>query len=99
MRISERFGIEQEFYCVGDSLSKDLSPAKALGMNTIWAKYGTYVDPANLATLLEVTPWTSDQVAHESVRTIDPDYVAKTPRDIARILNIPIQGDLFMPSD
>lgn len=95
MRIVERLGESQEFYCVGDSLSKDLSPAKSLGMNTIWAKYGTRVDPINLATLLDVTPWTSDQVAHDSTITVAPDYVAETPRDIAKILHIPIQGDLF----
>ncbi|HEU0099235.1 MAG TPA: HAD family hydrolase [Allosphingosinicella sp.] len=96
MRILEHFGDERQYYSVGDSLSKDLQPAASLGASTIWAKYGTEVDPVNYATLLEITPWTSDQVAMEAAPAVGPDYIAESPRDVARILSIPVQADLFL---
>jgi FMN phosphatase YigB (HAD superfamily) len=93
--IANRFGSRFHYFAIGDSIAKDLQPARAAGMNTIWARYGTKVDPRNLATLLEVTPWTAQEIALSKEKLAEPDFVADSPRDIARILNIPMQAELF----
>jgi len=93
--IAERFGCVSRCFSIGDSLAKDLDPAKAIGMHTIWARYGTRVQEHNLRTLLDVTPWLPEHIALATQETSEPDFVADSPRDIARVLQIPIQGDLF----
>src|SRR5439155_10974529 len=51
-------------WAVGDSLAKDLEPAAALGIRTIWAKYGAKFDPSDkdMATILRVTHWSPDRI-------------------------------------
>jgi len=94
--IANRFGSRFNYVSIGDSIAKDLQPAHSVGMTTIWARYGTKVDKRNLETLLEVTPWGSEEISiTSSEQLIAPDFVADSPRDIARILSIPMQADLF----
>lgn len=94
--IANRFGSRFDYVSIGDSIAKDLQPAHSIGMTTIWARYGTKVDKRNLETLLEVTPWSPEEISTTSSdQLIAPDFVADSPRDIARILHIPMQADLF----
>jgi phosphoglycolate phosphatase len=48
---------------VGDSISRDIGMARAAGVWSAWAKYGTMYDPAYWRTLVRVTHWTADDVA------------------------------------
>src|SRR5712691_5730743 len=43
--IANRFGSRFQYFSIGDNIAKDLQPARAAGMSTIWARYGTKVDP------------------------------------------------------
>jgi phosphoglycolate phosphatase len=52
----------EDTWVVGDSLSKDIAPALALGAVGVWAEYGTRYDEANFRTLLGVTHWSPDKV-------------------------------------
>jgi phosphoglycolate phosphatase len=95
LKIRDRYGHSRAMYSIGDSIAKDLDPAKKAGMTTIWARYGTHVDQRNLQTVLEVTPWTAGEIALASERPCEPDYVVDSPRQIAKLLRIPLQADLF----
>jgi FMN phosphatase YigB (HAD superfamily) len=57
--IASQFKIGPEsIWVIGDSVNRDLAPARSLGMHTVWARYGLQTNPKNLATILEITPWT-----------------------------------------
>ena len=47
---------------VGDSLTRDVSMARQIGMQAAWAAYGTRHAPADWATLVRVTHWTSEDL-------------------------------------
>jgi len=48
---------------VGDSIPRDIGMARASGVWSAWAKYGTTYDPASWRTLVRITHWTADDVA------------------------------------
>jgi FMN phosphatase YigB (HAD superfamily) len=85
--IKTHYGASSRYIAVGDSVSRDLDPAKSLGMTTVWAKYGTSYKPENFETLVEITPWTKGQVREfKQLAMRDPDHVALTPREIAPLI-------------
>ncbi len=47
---------------VGDSLVRDISMAKAAGVHSAWAKYGTKYSPEHWNRLVRVTHWTTEDV-------------------------------------
>ncbi|MDE2102168.1 MAG: hypothetical protein KGL39_33285 [Patescibacteria group bacterium] len=73
-------------YVIGDSLQKDLAPAKMLGAKTIWARYGTKIEKHNLETLLKITPWDSAQVANAYGTDFSPDFTADSLADVRVIV-------------
>lgn len=50
---------------VGDSMTRDISMAKAAGTYAAWARYGSNHDPDLWQKLVRVTHWTADDVAKE----------------------------------
>lgn len=58
-------------YVIGDSINKDLAPARRFGAQTIWARYGTHISEDHMNTLLALTPW--------SKRTIKATYAQSAP--------------------
>lgn len=90
--IVDHFGSDaSHVWVIGDSISKDLAPAKRLGMATVWASYGREVLPRNLETILSITPWSEAEVdASNQTRVgdadVEPDAVAKTFADVMDIL-------------
>ena len=66
-RIAKRLELDvSESYAVGDSLMKDLAPARSLGFVDVWAEYGRRFDEKNWATLLRISPWHESVVRSES---------------------------------
>lgn len=51
---------------VGDSLTRDIAMAKAAGVTSIWARYGTRYERARWETLVRVTHWTDEDVSREA---------------------------------
>lgn len=93
--ILNRFGDNARYFTLGDSISKDLAPATNLGMTTVWARYGTLLDEKSLKTLLEVTPWTAEEIANHNQINIKPDYVIDNPLDLINIIPHHYQPNLF----
>ena len=63
---------------VGDSLTRDISMARAAGIRAVWARYGTRRDPALWDALVRITHWTDEDVARENAlqrqfNSIEPD--------------------------
>ena len=77
-------------YVVGDSISKDLNPAKVIGAISIWAKYGLDFEKDNFNTLLEITNWDSKSIksAYEE-KPIEPDYVINSFSELNNIVETP----------
>lgn len=75
-------------YVLGDSLQKDLMPAKALGAITVWGRYGTVVQPENVETLLGITPWNPAQIANAYGSDFTPDYVIDDIRELCNIVSL-----------
>jgi phosphoglycolate phosphatase len=97
-RIMSSYGPSAKYVSLGDTASKDLEPAKKLGMMTILAKYGQRVSQNNLNTLLQVTPWTDGEIKASMEQLMEPDWVADSAEDVMRILGIPrrmTQGKLL----
>lgn len=73
----EGFNVERAIY-VGDSLTRDMSMAKAAGVHAVWAQYGTRFDRQHWKVLVSVTHWTEEDVAREGMlkqifRDVQPD--------------------------
>lgn len=47
----------QSSVMIGDSIYRDIVPASYVGLGTIWARYGTYVDPMSAQRLWRYTHW------------------------------------------
>lgn len=83
--VRRHFG-DVRYFALGDSLAKDLAPAKNFGMTTIWAKYGGDVDPTNLETILQITPWNAAEMQMHTARSYEADYVACSPKELLSFL-------------
>lgn len=93
--IRRHYGADAQIFAVGDSISKDLTPAKSIGATTVWAKYGTHLDQESLATLLEITPWTTSEVAKHSDVDVEPDHVILNLSELLKIVPHAHQRELF----
>ncbi len=76
---------------VGDSLTRDISMAKAAGVTAVWARYGTHYDRDLWKILVRVTHWTDEDVAREEVlrkehSTVEPDFTVDSFEKVLQIL-------------
>lgn len=56
--LMEEFDLAPEqCWLVGDSIAKDLMPAREVGMHDVWARYGKEFELRNWQTLVQVSPW------------------------------------------
>lgn len=81
-------------FVVGDSVYKDLAPAAKLGMQTIWARYGSGFDPENRddATLLRITHWDQSKITNVyDGDSVKPDWVIDSFDELKSIVpvNVP----------
>ncbi len=53
---------------VGDSITKDISMAKRVGVDAAWARYGTIYDKTLWEKLVRITHWTQEDVVRESLQ-------------------------------
>ncbi|AQP99627.1 haloacid dehalogenase [Pseudoalteromonas aliena] len=85
----ENVDIKEAIY-VGDSLTKDISMAKEIGMKAVWANYGRNFSPKCWDILVQITHWTADDVAREeelkkAYANIEPDYTIDSFSDILKL--------------
>lgn len=96
--IKELYGPQCDFFAIGDSIQKDLLPAhRELAATTIWAKYGTQINPLDVATLDQIVPWSDaqKQTHYENEIDFSPDYVVEQFDELLDILNVPVQLPLI----
>jgi len=60
---------------VGDSLAKDITMAKHVGMLAAWARYGTRNDPGLWRDLVDISHWDAASVAAAKSSVPDPSYL------------------------
>jgi FMN phosphatase YigB (HAD superfamily) len=94
---SEEVSATDAWY-VGDSLTRDMSMAKAAGLNSVWARYGTHYDRALWNTLVRVTHWTEADVRREEelrhkFSHVEPDYVIDSFSEVLDLSGI-ADGDV-----
>ena len=75
----EGVAAEKSVY-VGDSIARDMMMAKSVGVEAVWAKYGTNSASADYSALVRVTHWTNEDVRREKElkeksASIEPDFV------------------------
>ena len=87
--------VDHTYYAVGDSIVNDLVPAHFLGMKTIWARYGTVIDPKDLQTMIAATPIRNRPADSEMVRTFVPDCVIDDFGELLKLLPVPRQLPLL----
>ncbi|ELB7311747.1 HAD-IA family hydrolase [Enterobacter hormaechei] len=76
--LTENVDIKDAVY-VGDSITKDISMAKSIGMKAVWARYGRQFAPELWEILMKITHWTDKDVEREeqlkeSFSRVKPDY-------------------------
>ncbi|MDU4242461.1 MAG: HAD-IA family hydrolase [Escherichia coli] len=76
--LTENVDIKDAVY-VGDSITKDISMAKSIGMKAVWARYGRQFAPELWEILVKITHWTNKDVEREeqlkeSFSRVKPDY-------------------------
>jgi phosphoglycolate phosphatase len=86
----------QDTYYIGDSLTRDISMAKAAGVTAVWARYGTRYDRKLWEILVRVTHWTAEDVVREEelrkgYERIKPDFTIESFDEILEILNLRVQ--------
>jgi len=81
MEICQREGVApKDTVYVGDSMSRDMMMAKAVGVKAAWAKYGTRISKPDYAALVRVTHWSEDDVKREmklkeASSNVNPDCI------------------------
>lgn len=98
IKILDELGISPEEMCiVGDSLYKDIAPAKELGISTVHVNYkNTYpVNKKNLDTLFQVTHWSGEKIekVYEE-NSLQADFEITKFEELKNILKPP-QRSLF----
>jgi FMN phosphatase YigB (HAD superfamily) len=76
---------------VGDSLTRDIAMAKAAGVVSVWAKYGTRYDKNLWNVLVRVTHWTDADVARENelrlrADKVVPDYTIEKFAELSNVM-------------
>ena len=84
----ERYNVPNSaVWVVGDSLASDIGPGKLLGLQTVWAKYGTSIDPSDLETLLSITDWSDTQIrALKEPPPITPKFTIESFGQLEQLL-------------
>lgn len=72
---------------VGDNLKKDIGLADKLNITSVWAKFGTEIDPSLYTTMQEFAPgkFIYRNVSEQATETPKPDHIIN---DFSEILNI-----------
>jgi phosphoglycolate phosphatase len=88
----EGFAPEDVWY-VGDSLSRDISMAKAAGVTAVWARYGTTFDPRHWDILVRVSHWSEEDIRREAELKrrhgmVQPDFTIDSFDELLQILEI-----------
>jgi len=78
---------------VGDSLTRDISMAKAAGVTAVWARYGTSYDPRLWDILVRVSHWSEEDIRREAELKrlqgeMRPDFTIDSFADLLPILGI-----------
>ncbi len=83
-------------WVVGDSVEKDLLPAKDFGFTEIWARYGKSFQRKNWETLVGISPWEQREIQREvkGQGNIEPSYVIDEFSELQQIIPA-IQVSLF----
>jgi phosphoglycolate phosphatase len=82
-------------YVIGDSLSKDILPAKQVGAIGIWAKYGMEYNQKNFDTLLQITHWDKTKINKVYKEfSVEPNYTVNSFSELKDIIELP-QRSLF----
>ncbi len=88
-----------DVWYVGDSLTRDVSMARAAGVTAVWARYGTRYERDHWQILVRVTHWTEQDVRREEelrerLKEVVPDF---TIDQFGELLSLPgireIEGD------
>lgn len=87
---AEGFSRHETWY-VGDSLLRDVAMARAAGVHSAWAKYGTEYDPQHWETLVAISHWTVEDVAREDrlkrdAANAEPEVVLSTFADLLAVV-------------
>lgn len=81
LEICKKEGVSlQDSFYVGDSMARDMLMAKSVGVNAIWAKYGTRQTVEDYASLVRITHWTDEDVQREAMlkkqaQEVKPDLI------------------------
>lgn len=87
-RLSQTVGKGRQAIVIGDNVARDLAPSIVIsGATTIWARFGTDIERRNLNTLLQITPWTSKEIAQASIAAFQPTHVADDWQEILRLVD------------
>jgi phosphoglycolate phosphatase len=67
---------------VGDSIARDILMAKRANVFAIWAAYGAQHDPTMYSNLVQISHWTSEEIARErklqeEAKNIEPNFIAR----------------------
>jgi phosphoglycolate phosphatase len=85
-------------FVVGDSIAKDLVPARAIGATDVFARYGKQFDSESWKTLVEISPWHDAVIRVESDGTVNPftpSFTINDPRMLCDIVPGARQVSLF----
>ncbi|MCS0723141.1 HAD-IA family hydrolase [Citrobacter freundii] len=88
--LTENVDIKDAVY-VGDSITKDISMAKSIGMKAVWARYGRQFAPELWEILVKITHWTDKDVEREeqlkeSFSRVKPDYSINSFAEILELM-------------
>ncbi|MCA9732657.1 HAD family hydrolase [candidate division KSB1 bacterium] len=88
--INELKASHKETYVIGDSVGKDVVPAKEIGAIAIWAEYGTKYEKKNFNTLLKITHWDSKKIKSTyKEKSIEPDFTVDSFSQLKSIIDPP----------
>jgi FMN phosphatase YigB (HAD superfamily) len=94
LEICAREGVAPEdAWYVGDSLTRDISMAKAAGVTSVWARYGTCYDSGLWDILVRVSHWSEEDIRREAELkkrhgTVQPDFTIDSFDELIQILGI-----------
>lgn len=87
--------LDRDVWIIGDSLEKDLLPAKGMGAHSVWARYGHDFKDENFDTLLRITHWSQAKIDQTYDTTVlRPDSVVSAFSEVVDVIGLR-QGELF----
>jgi phosphoglycolate phosphatase len=94
LEICAREGVAPEdAWYVGDSLTRDISMAKAAQVTAVWARYGTSYNPGLWDILVRVSHWSTEDICREAELkrrhgTVQPDFTVDSFGELIQLLGI-----------